>query len=429
MRNCRPRSPRPSATSTSPRCARRSTASSPTAWSRPATSSWSGSGSAMWCRSTKSSSTPTSRRRSSSASVPGQPVTISVDAYGHRKFAGIVDSISPAAGSVFTLLPPDNATGNFTKIVQRLPVRVRVPKDVARQNLLRAGMSVYATVDTTQRRQAMPTARPTSTRRRRSTRNNSASGAAPDRTSPDRADHGRRHHRPAFDDGRRSGAVRAHRAAPAVCVSHHGVRDVHVDPGHPGGLGVAHRHPGRPVGEFDRGIVGADLLSDRRSDRDSAVRIPVARARHPVAVCDFRLRLHHRELPVRICLVDRADDPVARDPGISGRRHDPDRVRVGLYGVSALEILYRRPDHRPGRDAGADHRADGRRHHHRRDVVALAVLHQRRPRHRHHHRRAGAGRFRPAEFRAARPFRLVRPDRDGGISRRARICARGRAAI
>ena len=80
---------------------------------------------------------------------PGQPVTISVDAYGHRKFEGVVDSISPAAGSVFTLLPPDNATGNFTKIVQRLPVRVRVPKDVARQNLLRAGMSVYATVDTT----------------------------------------------------------------------------------------------------------------------------------------------------------------------------------------------------------------------------------------------------------------------------------------
>jgi membrane fusion protein (multidrug efflux system) len=80
---------------------------------------------------------------------PGQPVTISVDAYGQRKFTGVVDSISPAAGSVFTLLPPDNATGNFTKIVQRLPVRVRVPKDVARQDLLRAGMSVYATVDTT----------------------------------------------------------------------------------------------------------------------------------------------------------------------------------------------------------------------------------------------------------------------------------------
>ena len=81
---------------------------------------------------------------------PGQPVTIKVDAYGQRKFAGVVDSISPAAGAVFTLLPPDNATGNFTKIVQRLPVRVRVPQEVAKQNLLRAGMSVYATVDTRQ---------------------------------------------------------------------------------------------------------------------------------------------------------------------------------------------------------------------------------------------------------------------------------------
>lgn len=79
---------------------------------------------------------------------PGQPVTIKVDAYGMRKFSGVVDSIAAGSGSVFTLLPPDNATGNFTKIVQRVPVRIRVPKAVAKQNLLRAGMSVYATVDT-----------------------------------------------------------------------------------------------------------------------------------------------------------------------------------------------------------------------------------------------------------------------------------------
>lgn len=78
----------------------------------------------------------------------GQPVTIKVDAYSFRKFRGVVDSISAGAGSVFTLLPPDNATGNFTKIVQRVPVRIRVPKSVARQHLLRAGMSVYTTVDT-----------------------------------------------------------------------------------------------------------------------------------------------------------------------------------------------------------------------------------------------------------------------------------------
>ena len=59
-----------------------------------------------------------------------------------------MESLSPAAGAVFTLLPPDNATGNFTKIVQRVPVRVKVPADVARENLLRAGMSVYVSVNT-----------------------------------------------------------------------------------------------------------------------------------------------------------------------------------------------------------------------------------------------------------------------------------------
>ncbi|MGC0388562.1 multidrug resistance efflux pump [Bradyrhizobium sp. USDA 241] len=64
---------------------------------------------------------------------PGQPVTIKVDAYGMRKFSGVVDSIAAGAGSVFTLLPPDNATGNFTKIVQRVPVRIRVPKSVTKQ--------------------------------------------------------------------------------------------------------------------------------------------------------------------------------------------------------------------------------------------------------------------------------------------------------
>jgi membrane fusion protein, multidrug efflux system len=59
-----------------------------------------------------------------------------------------VASFSPASGSVFTLLPPDNATGNFTKIIQRLPVRIRVPADVTERGALRPGMSVVATVDT-----------------------------------------------------------------------------------------------------------------------------------------------------------------------------------------------------------------------------------------------------------------------------------------
>ncbi|MCJ2073804.1 HlyD family secretion protein [Methylobacterium sp. J-030] len=79
---------------------------------------------------------------------PGQPVTVTVDAYPDREIQGVVESFSPASGSVFSLLPPDNATGNFTKIVQRLPVRVRVPEEVAREGLLRPGLSAVVRVDT-----------------------------------------------------------------------------------------------------------------------------------------------------------------------------------------------------------------------------------------------------------------------------------------
>ena len=60
----------------------------------------------------------------------------------------MVESVAPASGSVFSLLPPENATGNFTKIVQRVPVRITVDADVAQQDLLRPGMSVVVDVDT-----------------------------------------------------------------------------------------------------------------------------------------------------------------------------------------------------------------------------------------------------------------------------------------
>jgi membrane fusion protein, multidrug efflux system len=79
---------------------------------------------------------------------PGQPVTITVDAFPGRKLAGQVASLAPASGSVFSLLPPDNATGNFTKIVQRLPVRIMLPLDVTEQSILRPGMSVVVSVNT-----------------------------------------------------------------------------------------------------------------------------------------------------------------------------------------------------------------------------------------------------------------------------------------
>ena len=79
---------------------------------------------------------------------PGQSVSIAVDALPEHTIEGVVESFSPASGAVFSLLPPDNATGNFTKIVQRLPVRIQVPREVAREGVLRPGMSVVVSVNT-----------------------------------------------------------------------------------------------------------------------------------------------------------------------------------------------------------------------------------------------------------------------------------------
>jgi membrane fusion protein (multidrug efflux system) len=78
----------------------------------------------------------------------GQIADISVDALPSRSIEGKVVSVAPASGSVFSLLPPDNATGNFTKIVQRVPVRIEVPDAVAGQELLRPGMSVVVSINT-----------------------------------------------------------------------------------------------------------------------------------------------------------------------------------------------------------------------------------------------------------------------------------------
>ena len=79
----------------------------------------------------------------------GQPVVVTVDALPGVELHGRLESIAPATGSQFSLLPPENATGNFTKIVQRVPIRVAIaPEDTAKLALLRPGLSVEAEVDT-----------------------------------------------------------------------------------------------------------------------------------------------------------------------------------------------------------------------------------------------------------------------------------------
>ena len=86
----------------------------------------------------------------------GQPVTFTVDALNHRKFHGTVQHISPATGSEFSLLQADNATGNFVKIAQRVPVRITVDPDQAESERLRPGLSVVVSIDTAGRLKNSP---------------------------------------------------------------------------------------------------------------------------------------------------------------------------------------------------------------------------------------------------------------------------------
>ncbi|AGE26434.1 MULTISPECIES: HlyD family secretion protein [Pseudomonas] len=86
----------------------------------------------------------------------GQPVSFTVDALNHRRFHGTVQHISPATGSEFSLLQADNATGNFVKIAQRVPVRISVDPGQADSERLRPGLSVVVSIDTAGRLKNSP---------------------------------------------------------------------------------------------------------------------------------------------------------------------------------------------------------------------------------------------------------------------------------
>jgi membrane fusion protein, multidrug efflux system len=82
----------------------------------------------------------------------GQPVTVDVDAFPDHVFKGTVGSLSPGTGAQFAILPPQNATGNFVKVVQRVPVRIYFDSNDKFVRKLKAGMSAYTTIDTGHRR-------------------------------------------------------------------------------------------------------------------------------------------------------------------------------------------------------------------------------------------------------------------------------------
>ncbi len=78
--------------------------------------------------------------------VPGQKVEISIDSFPGQSIEGTVDSLAPGTGAQFALLPPENATGNFTKIVQRVPVKILLDANNPLSQRLRPGLSVTASV-------------------------------------------------------------------------------------------------------------------------------------------------------------------------------------------------------------------------------------------------------------------------------------------
>jgi len=88
---------------------------------------------------------------------PGQRVDVAVDALGGRVVAGVVKSVAPASGAQFALIPPDNATGNFTKVVQRIPVRIALDPAATQDGGLRPGLSVVVSVHTRDDKEPKPT--------------------------------------------------------------------------------------------------------------------------------------------------------------------------------------------------------------------------------------------------------------------------------
>jgi membrane fusion protein (multidrug efflux system) len=74
---------------------------------------------------------------------PGKKVTIRIDAYPDLNVTGTVASLSEATGAKFALLPPDNSSGNFVKVTQRVPVKIWIDNVAQYKNILRAGLSIY----------------------------------------------------------------------------------------------------------------------------------------------------------------------------------------------------------------------------------------------------------------------------------------------
>ena len=285
---------------------------------------------------------------------PGQKVDVSIDALDGKVVEGVVSSISPASGAQFSLLPPDNATGNFTKVVQRVAVRVTFPEEVLKEVPLRPGLSVVATVHT----------RDPARRSRRCSARSGSKPSAPEASSRERrrrrdtARRGVAGHRSCCRAGgwSRSAISRRERVAAFIFMvfgMFMAILDIQIV-----SASLSQIQAGLSASSDEVTWVQTSL-SGRRSDHDPAVGLPVAGGVDAGHLHHFRRRLHAHELHVRPRELDRGDDRLAGAAGLHRRRHDPDRFRLRLHHLSARQAAAHRADHRPRGDARA--RRSGRR--------------------------------------------------------------------
>ena len=179
---------------------------------------------------------------------PGQPATVFADVLPGKVFHGHVQSLAPGTGAIFSVIPPENATGNFTKIVQRVPVRIALDDGDATLGELRPGLSTTVSVDT---------------------RAGGAGRGSDGDASP---------HRRVAQEPR---AVRGDL-----------LRQVHGAARHPDRRLLAAADRRRPVGGARRDQLGPDRLSDRRNHHDPAVRLADPRVLDALAVRRIGGRLY-----------------------------------------------------------------------------------------------------------------------------------------
>jgi hypothetical protein len=282
----------------------------------------------------------------------GQPVEIKADAFGKQKIHGKLDSFAPATGQEFALIPVENAVGNFTKITQRLPVKIVVDRASWARPCVPACRSRSRSTCATAR--ARPSPRPASRRRRSPARawRAKARDRRHDRRRPPRPSVRRRRKPPAAATPQVDWTKLFLGFGAMVIGQFMAILDIQIVaaslPQIQAGVG-RQRRPDQ---------LDPDRLPDPRGRDDPAVGISVAAVGHPARLSDLVHRLHRHERPDGPVLVDRHDDPDPGPAGLHRRGDDPDGVRRGLHRLPARAADHRQRDHGPDRHPGPDRRPD-----------------------------------------------------------------------